>query len=273
MLWLFPGRAFSRRLLYPAFLVMICIAAAGQSACGQQSPLARWSRYAVNDCRQFVGAFTSEQNLYRFGLYIKGISLLSSQDEVLNGRIRTSYHSGYKTYLDIANEFGNPGYATRVSLGLIGFSLFTGSRRFQDAAFTSFESLMITRGIVTGLKGVVGRARPYYHLGAHDYSPFSNRESFPSLHTATAFAVITPWILYYPHPVTYALYLIPVSTAVARIGRDAHWTTDVIAGATIGTLIGYSLTRWHRGDDTSPDNKLTVSLSPTSLHFAYHFHL
>ena len=65
---------------------------------------------------------------------------------------------------------------------------------------------MIYAGVLSyGVKYTVGRSRPYEQNSPHQFAPFSGRNSFPSGHTTSAFAILTPWVLYYPHPVTYGL--------------------------------------------------------------------
>ena len=52
---------------------------------------------------------------------------------------------------------------------------------------------------------------------------------------------VTPFILEYgaEHPAVYALELLPLYDAIARVKVRAHWQTDVLASFLIGTGIGY----------------------------------
>ena len=54
-------------------------------------------------------------------------------------------------------------------------------------------------------------------------------------------AIVTPFVLEYGHdyPGVYALELLPVYDAIARVKVQAHWQTDVLAGFALGTLTGY----------------------------------
>ena len=67
---------------------------------------------------------------------------------------------------------------------------------------------------------------------------------------------MTPYVLEYgpEHPGAYALELLPVYDAIARVKVQAHWQTDVIAGFAIGSAAGYLA---HR-----PDSPFLVSLLP-----------
>lgn len=54
-------------------------------------------------------------------------------------------------------------------------------------------------------------------------------------------AAVTPFVLEYghDHPVVYALELLPIYDAIARVKVRAHWQTDVIAGFALGAGAGY----------------------------------
>jgi undecaprenyl-diphosphatase len=61
--------------------------------------------------------------------------------------------------------------------------------------------------------------------------------SFPSGHTITAFAAVTPLCLAYPE-FQLALGFCAASVAASRVVLGMHFLSDVIAGATAGTLLG-----------------------------------
>lgn len=149
-------------------------------------------------------------------------------------------------YLEWTNHLGGPRMTLPVATVAVA-TLFTDDTRLQDAAFTSLESLLAAGAVSYGLKFAFGRARPKAGAGPYRFDPFSGHTSFPSGHSTTAFAVLTPWVFYYPGPVTYGLFALGTGTAVARLARNKHWTTDVIAGSGIGVLMGYWLTRRHQG--------------------------
>ena len=148
-------------------------------------------------------------------------------------------------YLEGVNVLGDSGMLPATA-GLFAVSLLTDDQRFQDAAFTSFQSVLYARLLTGALKGTVGRVRPEDTAGAHQFMPFSGHRSFPSGHATTAFAALTPWILYYPHTATYGLFALGTGTAVARIAFDKHWPTDVLAGAAIGFFTARYLTKRHQ---------------------------
>ncbi len=103
-----------------------------------------------------------------------------------------------------------------------------------------------------GLKYVIGRDRPTspnadpyvahpfdaanssFSLGAVFPGEGVQTSSFPSGHTALAFALITPYAELYHAPI---LYAIPVAVGLGRVAAvDGHWASDVVGGGFIGWL-------------------------------------
>ena len=205
----------------------------------------RFLRWAYQDA---VGLAQSADG--RTPLYVAGaaaalvpLSMLDTRiGEGMQGRQQDGPLSGF---LNVANEFGGPKMNIPV-VAIFAASLATDNTRFQDAAFTSLQSVVYAGAISYGLKYSFGRFRPEEWGDPYHFSPFSGRSSFPSGHTTTVFAVITPWVLYYPHPVTYGLFAVCGGTALSRMAREKHWATDVLAGGTLGFLTAYWLTKQHQ---------------------------
>ena len=213
----------------------------------------RFGEYVSQDFQNVGSSFSGATLAYTVGTLV-GLYLLTYADENVLESVQSGYTGWRKTYLDIANEFGEPTYVIPASAGIFGISMLTENNTFQDAAFTSFEAVVLSGAVVLVCKTVFGRGRPYLEKGPRSFNPFtfkSDYHSFPSGHTSTAFAFTVPWIVYYPSVFTYALLIIPVGTAFARIAKDKHWLTDVIGGAIIGGLTGYLLAKSHQ--DTRDD--------------------
>ena len=165
-------------------------------------------------------------------------------DQSANTNIPPLGLSPFSNYLQRTNYLGGPRVIFPVTSVFI-LSLFLPDRKFQEAAFTSLESLLIAGGIGYAIKYMTGRQRPESGENPFIFRPFSGNTSFPSGHAITAFAIIVPWIHYYPGPVTYSLTLFSASTAFARLVKDKHWASDVIAGAVLGTMVATWLSKKH----------------------------
>ena len=62
--------------------------------------------------------------------------------------------------------------------------------------------------------------------------------SFPSGHTITAFSVAVSLSVFYP-PLLIGLLFTAFSVALSRILLGMHFLSDVLAGAAIGSILGY----------------------------------
>lgn len=250
-----------------ALSCMLCSNTHGQHELSKK----RFINWFTQDPVSFVNDLNSK-DLVTLGFSGIVFSSLSGFDEPNSFQFRRRYsNSGY---LNITNEFGTINLMAPISAFVFGTSLLTKDRHFQDAAFTSLQAVLYNQISVGALKFAFARSRPYENDGPNDFDFFTTGEtSFPSGHTSTAFAVITPWIMYYPSAFTYSLLAIPTGTALARIAKGKHWLTDVTFGAAIGAYWGYYLSKKHlsiSGGDTirvEPDfnfqsvgMKLSVSL-------------
>jgi undecaprenyl-diphosphatase len=173
-----------------------------------------------------------------------GVAGISAHDSYSSGLLQARFSDS--RYLTTTNEVGTFKYVAPLSAALFGTSLLTDNTKFQDAAFTSLQSVLYTHFTVNAAKFVFARERPDHFEGPYDFEFFEgSATSFPSGHTSTAFALIVPWAVYYPNAVTYSMLALPVSTAIARVAKGRHWVSDVTAGALIGAYWGYKLSKRH----------------------------
>ncbi len=98
-------------------------------------------------------------------------------------------------------------------------------------------SALLMGGVVNTLKHSTGVERP----------DGSNRHSFPSGHTATAFMTATMLNKEYGHKgpwIGIGAYSVATATGLMRMANNKHWLSDVLTGAGIGVLsteVGYYL--------------------------------
>lgn len=100
---------------------------------------------------------------------------------------------------------------------------------------------VIAGGIITPfLKLTFGRSRPKQELGAHHFRPFGGDESFPSGHATQAFTVASVIAHHYDNAplVDITAYGIAALVGYARVEHNAHFLSDVLVGALIGTTVG-----------------------------------
>lgn len=126
----------------------------------------------------------------------------------------------------------------------------------KDAVYVG-TSVAGAFAVTYGMKYLVDRQRPYerYPDRVHAYSRESS-PSFPSGHTATAFALATSLSVKYPKWYVIAPSAVwACSVGVSRMNEGVHYPSDVLAGAAIGAgcavanvYINRWLNKWLFGD-------------------------
>jgi len=116
-----------------------------------------------------------------------------------------------------------------------------GEERFGRTLWQSIDATVIGGVSSEVLKRVFSRERPDRTSDPNRWFKGGGNQSFPSGEVTTTSAVVTPLVLEYgrEHPAVYALELLPVYDAIARMKVRAHWQSDVIAGFALGTAAGY----------------------------------
>lgn len=117
----------------------------------------------------------------------------------------------------------------------------------KDTATLLASALLKTEWTTVALKYAFHRPRPGLGLGTEnvhyvgDYQML-NDKSFPSGHTTSSFAVATVLSHQYPKYTPY-FYAYASLVGISRIYTGSHYPTDVLAGAALGYLIGWSTVR------------------------------
>lgn len=140
--------------------------------------------------------------------------------------------------------------------GILTYGMLAKDKKYVSTALLALESFALASLVTRIPKTLVGRERPDNWQGNGPFAikgPFHGN-SFPSGHTTASFAVASviatqfcdsKWI-----PIT--AYSVAGLAGLSRIYDNKHWLTDVVAGATIGTLVGNFVC--HR----TSNSKLTV---------------
>lgn len=158
-----------------------------------------------------------------YGVASLGNNAIRSLDKTTKNELQED-HPLFAAHIDNYSQFA-PALAV-YALNLAGVK---GKHRLADATGIYLMSSAIMGGTVFILKGKSHRLRP----NGNGYN------SFPSGHTATAFAAaeflnqeykdVSPWY-------GYAGYALATATGTLRMYNNKHWFSDVMAGAGIGIL-------------------------------------
>ena len=165
-------------------------------------------------------------------------------------------------------------YAIGLSAGLLAgglaFDNWDGRDTGRDAVEASILSGFLTNVV---FKTTFGRERPYQSDGATVFKPFSSNASFPSGHATEAFTVASViamrsdgWV------VPTVSYTVASLVAVSRVYQQAHFPSDVLAGAVFGTAVGRFVVGRHQpARPAAREAEFTVVPLPggLALHVSY----
>jgi hypothetical protein len=112
---------------------------------------------------------------------------------------------------------------------------------FGHTLWQSVDASVVSGISAEVLKYAFSRARPNQNLGPDKWFQGSCCDSFPSGQVTLQASFVTPIILHYAHdePWIWALEVLPLYDALARLKHQDHWQSDTIAGWALGTGAGY----------------------------------
>jgi membrane-associated phospholipid phosphatase len=197
-----------------------------------------------------------------------GISALMLLDHPVQRYAMHNNGAGANGVAKTVRHFGQPEVYATVTAGLVATGLITGNQAITHSGSRLALSLILAGAATEAGKIALGRPRPEQSLDADAYSPFSGQASFPSGHSAMAFALATsladdihrPWA-------TVGLYGMATAVGWSRINDNRHWLSDVAAGAIVGiTSAKLASGRW-RIFGLKPPSFVT---GPTGLGLGWH---
>lgn len=143
------------------------------------------------------------------------------------------------------------------------------SRSVASLGMHTGEAIVMSGVITQIMKGAFGRARPSLDINnPRDFRSgrgFSNDDygSFPSgevtIAFATAAAASREVALSWPNAsryVTPASYAAATMVGLARVYKNQHWASDVVAGATVGTMSGILFERYNQKYPSNVFNRI-----------------
>ena len=146
------------------------------------------------------------------------------------------------------------------ALVVVAGALWEGSDSRLGATFwQSLDSVVLGSVTSEGMKYAFSRTRPSDTDNPNRWFQGHGNKSFPSGEVMLVTTAVTPFVLEYgsDHPAVWALELLPLYDAVARVKVRSHWQSDVLASFAIGTAIGaYAHSR---------SSSLTVGVLPRGL--------
>lgn len=188
---------------------------------GQKKPFTEAQRLEGDNKRYLKRAVIPAAVLIGAGVYTIGGRGILSSDDVFNYRTRA-----FPEFATNADDFA----MLAPLVGLYGFNIVSSQNRHELGRQTVllFAAGGLTSAIVWPTKKLTNRERP-------NGKPYA----FPSGHTAYAFTIATFMDKEFRHKspwVSVVSYGIAGGTGVLRVLNNAHWMSDILAGAGVGIL-------------------------------------
>jgi len=184
----------------------------------------------------------------RFSLGVAAVGAAA----LLDGTVRDAERRDHNRVTNqIAQDFEPLGNAAAFGVlsafyvaGLVG-----DDERAKAVGVDGVIASLIAGGFVTpALKFATGRTRPREATQTFELKPFSGASSFPSGHTTEAFAVASVIAAEYDSKWIKGIsYGTAVLVGFARVHHQAHFLSDVTAGALIGSAVGRSVVHRNAG--------------------------
>lgn len=182
-----------------------------------------------------------------FGLGLVAVGAVMVFDQQID-----SWTDEYRTPSSIeAAEVVRP-LGTEGALAVLGATWLAGRQmgwpRLAAISEDSLEAALFAAGVITPLvKTVTGRDRPRHSDSSGDF--FGSGHSFPSGETTLAFSIAS---VVAAHSDRWWVDAIAWGSAgligLERMVLDAHWASDVVAGALIGAAVGSWVVRRNQPD-------------------------
>jgi membrane-associated phospholipid phosphatase len=189
------------------------------------------ARFFVNLGRSTVGIFARDN----LGPFMIGAALTGAST-AFDGDVRRYFgeRRRAKWLGDAVDVEGQPHVLVPLALALYAAGrIVPRPQRFRDATYDVAQALVVDALYSTALKSVTHRLRP----------DGSNDLSFPSGHASNAFAWATVAAHHYGLKIAVPSYLVAGLIGVGRMEKNAHYLSDVMAGAALGTIVGLTVVR------------------------------
>jgi len=261
-------------LLLAASLATSQLAVAAGVNEGRDEPSGPTLHSSLSDAGAYVTAplHWNRTNWTEFGATIAAVALAHHYDD----SVRSHFTRRMANPLDSKNS-SDAKDALPAAVLLAGTWLggaLTNSSSSRTAAWVMTESAVLSTATTYLLKAAAGRERPDQTADPNQWH--KGGSSFPSLHVSAAFALGTAFAESGTEGSTRWLtrtvgYGIAGLTAYDRLKHNAHWLSDTVAGAAVGTATALFVV--HRTYRTSVLSGLTVAPLDHGFMLAYRMNL
>jgi len=213
--------------------------------------------------------FTTKDAWIAMG-FVAGTIAMYPADRYFARKLQSPGNQENQFLQNVATDFrfmGTPG-SLYIGVGMYAVGRVARIDRMADLGLHGTEALLLASSTVYLVKGIAGRARPAVSIDnersfvlARGFKSGNDLyRSFPSGHSAMGFAAAaavtsetskwwpgSTWII---GPLMYGG---ATMIAASRMYNNAHWASDVVMGAAIGTFAGTKVVRYHH---SHPGNRI-----------------
>ena len=168
----------------------------------------------------------TQKNISIIGIGIGLAGIAHRWDDNLDGQAHKL--PIFKVTADPSNIYGSSFFNLPATLGLYLFARAAKRPQLQAVSSDLLRALLWTQALIGPVKHATRRHRP----------DRSNRLSFPSGHTANAFAIAGVMHAHYGPRLSVPFYVWSLLVGGARMEDNRHFLSDVIAGAAFGIVVG-----------------------------------
>lgn len=199
-----------------------------------ESPRSR--DFAKDLGKNFAGLFSTDNIApLAIGAVATGLSVVPEQN------VETFFLANPERAEGIAEpgeHIGNAELVAPVVASLFAAGLYRdGDARFKSTTYALSQGFVVNGVITAGMKAGFSRMRP----------DGSNDVSFPSGHTSMSFMWATVLSRNYGWKVGIPAYAVAGYVGATRLQENKHHMSDIVAGATIGYIVGRTVTRRKKG--------------------------
>lgn len=185
----------------------------------------------------------TRRGMIRASAVAGGIVVLVALDDEIRDWAQERRTDGVDDWESRIEPLGEAKTAAVGALLVYSAGSLAGSDRVTETGRAMVEALFFADLFQLGGKALFGRTAPGDASAAGDWFEEYPEGIFPSGHAARAFALAT--VLAERHGRTAAWIAYPLATLVglSRVASDAHWASDVLAGAALGWGVGKAVVR------------------------------
>jgi len=181
---------------------------------------------AVPDSIGWCTEFTSTPTVATFAIGSVAAALMAINED--SGPLRKSLDDPFiERPLKLGNAYGSGWGVGGLGLVTLAYGHATGDNDAVELGEDLATSFVATSALVAVLKRSIGRTRPN-----------GGKYAMPSGHTAGAFSSVPVMWYHAGWKTGLAFGSLSVLTGLARIEDNKHYLSDVVAGATLGLVVG-----------------------------------